>query len=218
MQLVYLENAKKQPYTTHRIIAECGEVSDITVRKLIDVHKAELERFGILSFEMTKITDGRGRPEKIYHLNEQQATLLITFMRNTEAVTRFKTELVKQFFEMRDEVANFYKQRTLEKAKRKSLNEAIEEWKQAPKHAYATINNLLLKGASGMNKKQLMEQRGGLNGVDSLTSAELVKFQQLENMVIAMMQLGLFYDDIKAMVTRSTKKAMYSSRQTEVHG
>nr|DAI19544.1 MAG TPA: regulatory protein [Caudoviricetes sp.] len=32
-----------------------------------------------MRFEIAKITDGRGRPIKIYHLNEQQATLLITF-------------------------------------------------------------------------------------------------------------------------------------------
>lgn len=38
-------------------------------------------------------------------LNEQQATLLVTYMRNSEIVRAFKLELVKQFFEMRAALA-----------------------------------------------------------------------------------------------------------------
>lgn len=43
-----------------------------------------------------------GRPETIYHLNEQQATLLMTYLRNNEVVRAFKKELVRQFYAMRD--------------------------------------------------------------------------------------------------------------------
>jgi len=44
-------------------------------------------------------------------LNEQQATLLITYLRNTEPVKEFKKNLVKAFFEMRDELSKRYLQR-----------------------------------------------------------------------------------------------------------
>jgi len=47
----------------------------------------------------------RGRPTEVVYLNEQQATLLITFMRNSEIVVRFKVALVKAFFELRDQTA-----------------------------------------------------------------------------------------------------------------
>ncbi|MCO0824860.1 hypothetical protein NGA80_01095 [Streptococcus suis] len=135
-------------------------------------------------------------------LNEQQATLLITFLKNTEQVANFKENLVKAFFELRKEVAEFRYQRALEKPKRKTLHDSIETWEQAPKHAHPTVNNLLLKGASGLNKKQLMAQRGGQNGIDSLTSAELIRYQALEDMAIAMINLGMSYQDIKSMVFR----------------
>ena len=121
MNLVYLDG-KKEPYTTNEIIAECAEIDRISVRKLIENHKEDLEAFGILSFEMTKINDGRGRPRKIYHLNEQQATLLITYLDNTKPVREFKVALVKAFFEMRDEVSKFREQRALEKPTHKTLN------------------------------------------------------------------------------------------------
>lgn len=210
MELVYLDG-KKEPYTTSDIIAEHAEIASISVRKLIDNHKMDLENFGVLSFEIHKPEKGSlgGRPRKIYRLNEQQATLLVTYLGNTEPVRKFKTNLVKAFFEMRDELTKIKLERASERSKRLTLNQAIKRWENAPKHAHPTVNNLLLKGASGLSKKQLMAQRGGRNGIDSLTSAELVRYQALEDMVIAMINLGMSYQDIKAMVFRKPSEVMY---------
>ena len=208
MELVYMDG-KKEPYTTHEIVVEHAEIEINSVRKLIDKHKEDLEAFGVLSFEIHKPKKGSlgGRPRKIYRLNEQQATLLVTYLGNTRPVRNFKTNLVKAFFEMRDELTKFKLQRALEKPKRKTLHDSIESWKEAPKHAHSTITNLLLKGTSGMNKKQLMAARGGLTGIDSLTSAELVRYQTLEDMAIAMINLGMTYQDIKSMVFRPKENA-----------
>ena len=208
MNLVYMDG-KKEPYTTHEIVAEHAEIEIISVRKLIDKHKEDLEAFGVLSFEIHKPKKGSlgGRPRKIYRLNEQQATLLVTYLGNTRPVRNFKTNLVKAFFEMRDELTQFKLQRALEKPKRKTLHDSIEGWKEAPKHPHSTITNLLLKGTSGMNKKQLMAARGGLTGIDSLTSTELVRYQALEDMAIAMINLGMTYQDIKSMVFRPKENA-----------
>ncbi|MCW0997597.1 Rha family transcriptional regulator [Streptococcus anginosus] len=208
MELVYMDG-KKEPYTTHDIIAEHAEIDIISVRKLIDKHKKDLETFGVLSFEIHKPEKGSlgGRPRRIYHLNEQQATLLVTYLGNTEPVREFKKNLVRAFFELRNEVAEFRCQRALEKPKRKTLHDSIENWEQAPKHAHSTITNLLLKGTSGMNKKQLMAARGSLTGIDSLTSTELVRYQALEDMAIAMINLGMTYQDIKSMVFRPKENA-----------
>lgn len=200
MNIVYMDG-KKEPYTTSEIIAECAEVQHHTITRLIREHKVDFEALGILGFEIHKL-DTRGQPKKSYILNEQQATLLITYLKNTEPVREFKKNLVKAFFELRKEVAEFRYQRALEKPKRKTLHDSIETWEQAPKHAHPTVNNLLLKGASGLNKKQLMAQRGGHNGIDSLTSTELVRYQALEDMAIAMINLGMSYQDIKTMVFR----------------
>ncbi|HEM5111140.1 TPA: Rha family transcriptional regulator [Streptococcus suis] len=205
MNIVYMDG-KKEPYTTSEIIAECAEVQHHTITRLIREHKVDFEALGILGFEIHKL-DTRGQPKKTYILNEQQATLLITYLKNTEPVREFKKNLVKAFFELRKEVAEFRYQRALEKPKRKTLHDSIDTWEQAPKHAHPTVNNLLLKGASGLNKKQLMAQRGGHNGIDSLTSAELVRYQALEDMAIAMINLSMSYQDIKTMVFRPKENA-----------
>lgn len=200
MELVYMD-VKKEPYTLSSIVAECAEVQHHTITRTI---RKNLERFEKVGFKIQASESGQST--KDYILNEQQATLLITFLKNTEQVANFKENLVKAFFEMRDELAQFKLQRALEKPKRKTLHDSIEQWSAAPKHAHPTVNNLLLKGASGMNKKHLVAARGGATGIDSLTSEELVKYQALEDMVIAMINLGMSYQDIRTMVFRPKER------------
>ncbi|MGQ7435930.1 Rha family transcriptional regulator [Streptococcus suis] len=199
MELVYMDG-RKEPYTLSSIVAECANISHHAIQEHIRKHKERLERYGKVSFQMRPLPSGQ--QAKDYILNEQQATLLITFLKNTEQVANFKENLVRAFFEMRDEVAEFRLQRALEKPKRKALHEAIETWQEAPKHAHSTVTNLLLKGASGLNKRQLMAHRGGHNGIDSLNSQELIRYQALEDMAIAMINLGMTYQEIKNMVFR----------------
>ena len=209
MELVYMDG-KKEPYTTSEIIAECAEVQHHTITRLVRDNKADFEALGILGFKIHKL-DKRGQPKKIYLLNEQQATLLITYLKNTEPVRQFKMNLVKAFFEMRDELSKFRMQRALEKPKRKTLHDSIENWEQAPKHAHSTMNNLLLKAVTDMNAKQLVKSRGGYNGIDSLTSDELEQYQAFEDMVIAMIGLNMSDQEIKAMAFRNKKTRQRSA-------
>ena len=203
MELVYMDG-KKEPYTTSEIIAECAEVQHHTITRLIRENKADFEELGILGFKIHKL-DTRGQPKKSYILNEQQATLLITYLKNTETVRQFKLNLVKAFFEMREELSKFRLQRALEKPKRKTLHDSIETWPNAPKHAHSTMNNLLLKAVTDRNAKQLVEERGAYNGIDSLTSEELEQYQAFEDMAIAMISLNMSYQEIKAMAFRNKK-------------
>ena len=202
MELVYMDG-KKEPYTTSAIIAECAGIKHHAIQEHIRKQIARLEQFGKVSFKMRPLQSGQ--QAKDYILNEQQATLLITFLKNTEQVANFKTNLVKAFFEMREELSKFRMQRALEKPKRKTLHDSIENWEQAPKHAHSTMNNLLLKAVTDRNAKQLVEDRGGYNGIDSLTSEELEQYQAFEDMAIAMISLNMSHQEIKAMAFRNKK-------------
>ena len=202
MELVYMDG-KKEPYTTSAIIAECAGIKHHAIQEHIRKQIARLEQFGKVSFKMRPLQSGQ--QAKDYILNEQQATLLITFLKNTEQVANFKTNLVKAFFEMREELSKFRMQRALEKPKRKTLHDSIETWTNAPKHAHSTMNNLLLKAVTDRNAKQLREERGGYNGIDSLTSVELEQYQAFEDMVIALIGLNMSYKEIKAIAFRNKK-------------
>ena len=208
MELVYMDG-KKEPYTTSAIIAECAGIKHHAIQEHIRKQIGRLEQFGKVSFKMRPLQSGQ--QAKDYILNEQQATLLITFLKNTEQVANFKTNLVKAFFEMRDELSKFRMQRALEKPKRKTLHDSIENWEQAPKHAHSTMNNLLLKAVTDRNAKQLREERGGYNGIDSLTSDELEQYQAFEDMVIAMIGLNMSYQEIKALAFRNKKTRQRSA-------
>ena len=208
MELVYMDG-KKEPYTTSAIIAECAGIKHHAIQEHIRKQIGRLEQFGKVSFKMRPLQSGQ--QAKDYILNEQQATLLITFLKNTEQVANFKTNLVKAFFEMRDELSKFRMQRALEKPKRKTLHDSIENWEQAPKYPHSTMNNLLLKAVTDMNAKQLVKSRGGYNGIDSLTSDELEQYQAFEDMVIAMIGLNMSYQEIKAMAFRNKKTRQRSA-------
>ncbi|WP_155973959.1 Rha family transcriptional regulator [Streptococcus ruminantium] len=197
MELVYLDG-KKEPYTLSSIVADCADVKHRHLKILLNKHKEDFEQFGKVTFKISP--SEAGQMVRDYILNEQQATLLITYLRNTKPVRAFKKALVKAFFEMRDEVAEFRLQRALEKPRRKTLTKAIKCWKNAPKHAYSSITNLLLKGVTGRNKAQLMKERDSQNGIDSLTSAELIAYQRLEEMAIALINLNRSYSEIKELV------------------
>ncbi|MFU2194755.1 MULTISPECIES: Rha family transcriptional regulator [Streptococcus] len=203
MNLVYLDG-KKEPYTLSSIVSECANVKHRHLKILINKHKSRLERFGRVTFEISPSEAGQNVRD--YILNEQQATLLITFLKNTEQVATFKENLVKAFFEMRDELTKFQLQRELEKPKRRALHEAIETWQEAPKHAHSTVTNLLLKSVTGFNAKQLKTIRGGNNGIDTLTSHELERYQSFEDMAIAMIDLGFTYGEIKIMINKGKEK------------
>jgi phage regulator Rha-like protein len=105
-----LEIIENEPRISHIIIAKETDNSPISVRKLIDKHYDKLELFGVVSFEMTAVSEEKlkknpdSKPIKTYYLNEPQATLLLTFMRNNEIVINFKVRLVKEFFQMREKL------------------------------------------------------------------------------------------------------------------
>lgn len=78
--LVYLDpnDCTETPFTTSNVIAENSHVQHHAVTRLIQQYEKDLREFGILRFENEVIT-GRGQPQKLYLLNEEQATLLITY-------------------------------------------------------------------------------------------------------------------------------------------
>ena len=86
--------------TTLAIAAGC-EVDHASVIKLVRTYQADMEEFGRVGFEIqTFQTAGGQQAREIANLNEQQSTLLLTYMRNSAIVRDFKKRLVKEFWQM----------------------------------------------------------------------------------------------------------------------
>lgn len=102
--LVFLSK-ESIPLTTSEIVAQSLDKRHQDVIELIRNHINDLQLFGHVGF---KEIDGQKLPQggfakskEIAFLTEPQATLLISMMRNSEKVVKFKVALVKAFFQMR---------------------------------------------------------------------------------------------------------------------
>lgn len=130
-EVVFTEsmNLYDEPFTTSDVIAEYANVNRHTIQQLVKTHKHRLEKFGVIAFEMRKPPKNSkgGRPKKVYLFNEEQATLLITFLDNTETVADFKVELVRLFYAMKTELLQRQLIRTSGKVGRREMTDAIKE-------------------------------------------------------------------------------------------
>ena len=207
--------SKAEVVTNHVVIAQYAGLNKISVRKLIDNNISDLEELGKVSFEMTKITEGRGRQTKIYQLNRNQAMLLITWLDNTEPVRAFKLALVQRFDEMEKELQARKIARAVEKPKGVTLHQAISEWEHFPRHGntwHTIIRSLLATTVTGLTKKQIQARdtdwRKEKTLLDLLDSEEMERYKMLESIAIAMIEAGSDYEPIKTAIkaTMTTKK------------
>ena len=104
--LVFLSK-NNLPLTTSLIIAEALERKHKFIIELIRNHEDDLNAVcGRVTFQTAPFaTAGGTQNREIAFLNEQQTTLLITFMTNSPKVVKFKIALVKAFYEMRQALA-----------------------------------------------------------------------------------------------------------------
>lgn len=89
------------PVTSSLIIAEGVNQPHKNVISLVRKYKERLEGFGRVEFKIQPFeTTGGIQRREVAILNQEQATLLMTCLRNNDVVLDFKTALVAAFFEM----------------------------------------------------------------------------------------------------------------------
>lgn len=217
--IVFIEpnHLKSVPFTTSDVIAEYAEVQHHTVTRLIQKHESDLKEFGILRFKIEEIT-GRGQPEKHYELNEAQATLLITFLKNTAPVRKFKIDLVREFYRMREELLKRHNWRGELKPIRKSLTQVIQENPNKGDWSYKIYTDLIYKYVIGKNAVQIRKERdlpNRANVRDYLNSDELQRVAVVENQISVLISMGFTYEEIKE---RLKKKSALLEQEHSVHG
>ena len=206
--LVYLTPNTEEPFTTSEVIAECAGVKRDTVQKLVQRHEKDLREFGRVGFEIRTLqTRGGQQMAKIYHLNEQQATLLLTFLRNTLVVIEFKKELVRQFFAMRKELMNIKAIKAERKPLRTSMTDAIKALPDSPhkQFKYSQYTDLAYTAALGRTARQLRKERGadkGATASDYMNADELAAVASMENRISVLLDIGMSYQQIKNSLLR----------------
>lgn len=118
-------------FTTSQDIAEGAGVQHKNTLELIERSRSDLEEFGEVAFETRP---GYNNAQvRIARLNEQQATLILTYLRNTAEVRTFKKDLVKAFYEMASALTSPRELTTAQKALEVigELNAIVETQRQA---------------------------------------------------------------------------------------
>lgn len=101
-----VSTADGQPVTTTLKVADGTASNHEAVIKLVRTYQGDLEEFGRVRFEIQPFATAGGTQKREYAvLNEEQSTLLLAYMRNTDIVRQFKKALIRDFFQMRRALA-----------------------------------------------------------------------------------------------------------------
>lgn len=203
-ELVFVEseNIEAVPFTTSDIIAEFSENSRESIMRLIRKYAEDLQEFGKVGFEIRAMPSGQ--KAKNYHLNKEQATLLITYLDNTTPVRQFKKELVRQFFSMESELYIRRAERQTGKSIHASMTDAIRDSGLSPRF-YKHYTDLAYKTALGFTAKQIRTARGidkKVSPLNFLSADELVAVNEREQQIAMLIRLNVDYQAVKELVTR----------------
>lgn len=188
--LVYLK--ADEVFTDSLVIANATDNSHHAISQIIRKHKTRLEKFGKLQFSHLKCQNPNGgRPASIYLLNEPQATLLITFLKNSDVVADFKVELVRQFFEMRKFIAErhtaeWIATRKQGKITRRAETDVIQDLVSYAKEQGSEHADMLY-----MTYSKLANSMCGIKGRDNATIYQLNNLSIFENLILQMIRSGI---------------------------
>lgn len=188
------------PYTTSKVIAEMTGMNHRRVKDAIRKHESEFSVFGLLGAYETESSGGR--PEEIVKLNEQQATFLMTLLKNTPVVIAFKVELVRQFYAMRSELMKRRIERVELKPIRRELTDVIQEV-DSSKWAYKKYTDLAYKSSVGKNAAQLRAERKApkkSTAIDYMTADEIAAVSKRTSQIGVLLEMGMDYEQVKALV------------------
>lgn len=179
---------KDDAFTNSLIISKGAGVDHRSTYLLVEKYKAELEEFGRVSFQMIPLeTNGGIQKVKVYRLNEEQATFLISLMKNTRPVVEFKKELVKQFYQMKSFI------NTLVTARQDFplLTENIKLLHDNPKpYHYSNECDMINRIVTGMSAKQFREKHGLAKGESIrpfLTAQQIEMLDKLQKVDVGLM-------------------------------
>lgn len=147
----------------------------------------------------------QGKEQPCFYCTEMGCEMVANKMTGDKGIL-FTAQYVKAFHVMRDELARRRELRLEGKPIRRGLTDALRDSGEVERmrgHAYGTYTNLAYKLTTGKSARQLRKERGAAKdarAVDILTAAELEIYQRKEAAIAVLLDAGLCYDSIKAVL------------------
>lgn len=198
-------------FTDSLVIAEGTGVQHQSVKRMILKNEKDLKDFGTLSILNRESTGGR--PEEIYRLNEQQATFLVTLLRNTKVVVAFKSELVRQFYAMRRlllerETQTWQETRYQGKLTRKAETDVIKQLVDYAKEQGSQNADKLY-----LTYTKLANKMAGVTHRDTASVMQLNNLSVIENIILHCIQLGILEDKHYKQIYQDCKQRLIDYQQ-----
>ena len=190
MELVTVKN--NQIFTDSKIISDGVGIKHHSIQQIIEKYENDISEYGQLAFEMRPVKYSRGTNfEKIYFLNEEQATFIITLMRNNKTVVAFKKELVRQFYLMRQFIferqsKNWIQTREQGKLTRKAETDVLKSLVE-----YAKLQGSEHSDKMYITYTKLANKICGGSGRDNATAQQLSNLTVAENIILHCIQAGI---------------------------
>lgn len=197
-----VEVRQDEIFTNSKVIAEGTGNQHHAVQQIISKYENDIKEFGALSFEMQvlKHENYKGSTrEKVYFLNEEQATFVITLLRNSKVVVKFKKELVRQFYAMRrfliEKQSKLWNDtRIANKENRLKETDVIKLLENYAKEQGSKHSDKLYMVYTKLAKRVVKGDRDNI-GVSELNNLTLVESIILQTIQIDM-SMGMHYKDI----------------------
>ena len=216
-ELVFLKG--DDAFTDSLVIASVTNNQHHAITQIIKKHEKRLERCGKLQFSHLKCKNPNGgRPSKVYLLNEPQATLVVTFLKNSDEVADFKAELVRQFFEMRKFIAERHTKEWIEtrqqgKLTRKSETDVIKNLVEYAREQGSEHADMLY-----MTYSKLANAMCGVKGRDTATVLQLNNLTIFENLILQMIRSGIEADMNYKDIYKEYKNRCLQAKQRAMIG
>ena len=149
------------PTTTSMRVANGTNVQHKNVLEMVRANVADFEEFGRVAFE-TRPFDTAGGPQAqtVAILNEEHATLLLTYMRNNDIVRDFKKRLVREFSALR-------RQSSTMPAAMPSHAEALRGWAEQLERAEAAESRARELAVPAIAYQELVDAEGDYSVADA---------------------------------------------------
>lgn len=187
MEIVNIKN--NEAFTDSRIIAIGTDNKHHSITAVIQKYMTDFEDFGKVLFKMEPLASGQ--KEKVYMLNQQQATLLMTYLRNNEITRKFKKELVRQFYLMQQFIFERQSKYWIETRKAGKLTRKAETDVLKQLVEYAEEQGSLHSDKMYVAYTKLANKICGISGRDNATAQQLSSLTVAENIILHCIQAGI---------------------------
>ena len=173
---------------------------------LRDVRELECsEGFRLSNFGQSSYVNSQNKKMPMYYMTKDGFTLLVMGY-NGEKAMEFKEGYIRQFNEMEKLLTGKIRERDKGIVVRQAFTKAIQQSSENERmhgHAYSTYTDVIYKSIFGKNAKQMRDEFG-ISKKESMrdyfSEEELVKVQNAEMLVSALVGYGWGYNEIKEFI------------------